>query len=54
VVVDKSGTRESAARWKVTYAGRVDVDGATDLTMTEVSSYEIVTKDGQLLVTIPT
>jgi predicted anti-sigma-YlaC factor YlaD len=53
IVVGPGGSREQAAKWKVNYYGSVDVEGATDFGLSDVSAYEVVTTSGQRLVSIP-
>jgi hypothetical protein len=53
VVVNKNGEREVAATWKVNYTGAVDVEGATAWAPANIASYDIVTDEGQRLVSVP-
>lgn len=53
VVVGKDGEHEVAATWKVTYATPVDVQGATAWAAADIASYDVVTDEGQQLVSVP-
>ena len=53
VVVSRSGQREVAASWKVTYTGNVDVEGATALPAEQIAAYDVMTIDGRQLVSVP-
>jgi hypothetical protein len=53
VVVSRTGQHEVAASWKVTYTGAVDVAGATAWAPADIASYDIVTAEGQELVSVP-
>jgi anti-sigma factor RsiW len=53
VVVSRAGQHEVAASWKVNYSGAVDVDGATAWSAADIASYDVVTDDGQQLVSVP-
>lgn len=52
VVVSRTGQREVAATWKVSYSGSVDVQGASAWSPSDIASYEVVTVDGQRLVSV--
>jgi predicted anti-sigma-YlaC factor YlaD len=53
VVTSKSGQHEVAATWKVTYEAPVDVQGATAWAASDIASYDVVTDEGQQLVSVP-
>ena len=53
VVTSKSGQHEVAATWKVSYDAPVDVQGATAWTASDIASYDIVTNEGNQLVSVP-
>lgn len=53
VAVTAGGQRSSAGSWQVTYSGGVDVDGATALPAGRIAEFEVVTSDGERLLTIP-
>jgi anti-sigma factor RsiW len=54
VAVGRDGTTDVAAAWEVTYRGSVRLTGATALTLSSTSAYDIVTFDGRRLLHVPT
>lgn len=53
VAVGEEGNRSVAASWHISYDGGVDVDGAVALTPAQIAEFEVVTPEGQRLLTIP-
>jgi predicted anti-sigma-YlaC factor YlaD len=53
VVANRNGKHEVAATWKVNYTGAVDVAGATAWAPSDITSYAVVTDEGQQLVSVP-
>jgi len=53
VVVGKDGTRDVAASWAATPAGKIVAEGATFMSPAQIKQFDIVGSNGESLVTIP-
>lgn len=54
VAVGRDGSTDVAGSWEVSYAGKVTLAGATSLQLASTASYDVVTFDGQKLLSVPT
>lgn len=54
IAVGQDGRRDVAASWRATYSGGASVTGATALNPRDIARFDVMTHDGQRLVTVPT
>jgi len=53
VAIGQDGSQQVAGTWKVGYTGGVQIDGATGISPTQLSSLQVVTTSGSELVALP-